>query len=146
MAPNSNESNGAWPWNYACLMLTLETQLNSSVLNQNGAAWMNMHFDWVSGNHNLRSHAVWQPPAVQHLTCGSLQSFLFLLWMVSLVDHELSDSEMKWAKVFFFFFFFLLIELLKLLSLPYSFSIWATIRDAECTCTTSAGYVVLGVF
>lgn len=64
MAQHSNVSNSARPWNYACLMLTLETQLNSSVLNQSRAARMNMHFDWVSRNHNLLSQGVWQPPAV----------------------------------------------------------------------------------
>lgn len=37
---NTNESYHAWPWNCAWLMLTLETQLNSSVLNQNGALWL----------------------------------------------------------------------------------------------------------
>lgn len=40
---NTNESNHAWPWNCTWLMLTLETQLNSSVLNQNGAVWL---VDW----------------------------------------------------------------------------------------------------
>lgn len=95
MAQNSNETNSAWPWNYACLMLTLETQLNSSALNQSGAAWMNMHFDWVSGNHNPLSRAVWQPPAVQHLTCGSLQSFCFYYGWCVLEDHKLSHCEMS---------------------------------------------------
>lgn len=133
MAQNSNESSSAWPWNYACLMLTLETQLNSSVLNQSGAAWMNMHFDWVSGNHNLLSRAVWQPPAVQHLTCGSLQSFCFYYGWYVLVDHKLSHSEMRWAKLFFLFFF----KLFRLHSLLYCFIIWTTDGEAVCICTTS---------
>lgn len=128
VAQNGNESNSAWPWNYTCLILTLETQLNSSALNQSGAAWMNMHFDWVSGNHNPLSRAVWQPPAVQHLTCGSLQSFLFLLCMVCFGGSQAKPFWNEMNKTF-------LIRLLKGLSPLHRFIIWTIDREAICTYT-----------
>lgn len=95
MAPNNNVSSSAWPWNYACLMLTLETQLNSSALKQSRAAWMNMHSDWVNGKRNPLSWASWQPPAVLHLTCGSLQSFCFYYGLYVLEHHAQSHSKMR---------------------------------------------------
>lgn len=108
MAQNNNVSSSAWPWNYACLMLTLETQLNSSPLNQSRTAWTTVHFDWVSGNHNPLSWAIWQPPAVRHLTRDSLQSFCFYYGFHVLGDHKrshnLSHSEMRCVKLLLFFF------------------------------------------
>lgn len=102
MPQNSNGGNSAWPWNYACLTLTPETQLNSSVLKQSRTAWMNMHFDWECGNHNPLSPAVWQPPAVQHLTSGSLQSFFFFFfsWWITtwVLLNKMSETLLRVEK------------------------------------------------
>lgn len=38
MVENNNGRSGAWLWDSACLVLTFETQLNSSLLDQSRAA------------------------------------------------------------------------------------------------------------
>lgn len=72
---NTNESFRAWPWNCAWLMLTLETQLNSSVLNQNGALWLG---DWDPRSPQARLTAsccsaldLWQQTKVLFLFCSA---------------------------------------------------------------------------
>lgn len=72
---NTNESYHAWPWNCAWVMLTLETQLNSSVLNQNGALWLG---DWDPRSPQARLTAsccsaldLWQQTKVLFLFCGA---------------------------------------------------------------------------
>lgn len=134
MTQNSNESDSAWLWNYACLIVTLETQLNSSSLNQSGAAWMNMHFECVSGNHNPLSRAVWQPPAVHHSTCGSLQSFLFVLWMVCFGGSQAKPPWNEMSKTFFY---------IKLRPLD-CFIFLTTHREAVCTDSINHSLLLFG--
>lgn len=75
---NTNESYRAWPWNCAWLMLTLETQLNSSVLNQNGALWLG---DWDPRSPQARLTVsccsaldLWQQTKVLFLFCSAFNN------------------------------------------------------------------------
>lgn len=96
---NTNESYHAWPWNCAWVMLTLETQLNSSVLNQNGALWLG---DWDPRSPQARLTAsccsaldLWQQTKVLFLFCSA-----FINPQIS--THPTSPHP-SWLKLLLFF-------------------------------------------